>query len=81
MPLQNIVFSIVLGFAMIFGGFASAVNAVSVRKEYLNKLHCLTTDDDFPADEYPEIHDPQKLCENFQNLLRCQVASGVSFKP
>ena len=78
MPLQSIASSVLLGLAIIFGGFASAVNAANVRSEYLDRLHCLTTDD-FPSDKYPDVHDPQKLCENFINLMRRQVVSAVSF--
>ena len=76
--IQSTVFSIFLGIAIIVGGFASAVNAASVRNEYLDKLHCLTSGD-FPSDKYPDVHDPQKLCENLQNLMSCQVFSAVSF--
>ena len=80
MLLQSFASSVVLGFALIIGGFASAVNAVSVRKDYLDKLPCYNTDDNFPADKYPDVHDPQKLCDDLLNLLRCQITTAVSFK-
>ena len=70
-------FSIVLGLAIIIGGFASAANATDVQDEYLDKLHC-SIPADFPTYKYPGIHNPQKLCENLQYLKKHQVVSAVS---
>ena len=68
---QSAIFSIILAFALISGGIASAVNAVDIQEEYIDPLEDVCSQDDL-TDEVEEI------CNKLQTIRNVQISSAVS---
>ena len=68
---QSAILSIVLAFALISGGIASAVNAVDIQEEYIDPLGDICSQDDL-SDGFEE------MCNKLQAIRNAQISSAVS---
>ena len=71
---QAIIFTILLGLALIAGGAASAAQAADVQDDYVDPLQC-----DDPSSN-PIVRALQdRFCDDFEQLRNSQAAAAVSY--